>query len=161
MKLVSKVLAILSVGLLASSSAQADECKRIDTLISTTLFTAGCTSPVGFCTAGTVFSGPLAGTTRFEVLQMTPGATPYQFLYQGQLVITTRHGTLTVRDYGLVDFATQRYFELQQVVSGTGGFENATGTLTSNGSTTATGFFGTLTGTVCRGGDQDGAKRSE
>jgi hypothetical protein len=86
--------------------------------ISTSYFLAGCTSPVGLCTAGAIGSGLLAGTTRFTVLTLAPGPSPYELLYTGELVITTRSGSVTVRDYGVFNQATGQYFELQQIRPG-------------------------------------------
>ena len=160
MRLFSKALAVFSLALLASSSAQADACKQIDAPISTSYFLAGCTSPVGLCTAGTIGSGLLAGPTRFTVLTLAPGPSPYELLYTGELVITTRSGSVTVRDYGVFNQATGQYFELQQIVSGTHRFKDATGALTSSGLGSTTGFLGTLTGTVCPGGG-DGGQQAE
>jgi hypothetical protein len=160
MGLFSKALAGFSLALLASSSAQADACKQVDAPISTSYFLAGCTSPVGLCTAGTIGSGLLAGTTRFTVLTLAPGPSPYDLVYTGELVITTRSGSVTVRDYGVFNQATGQYFELQQIVSGTRRFKDATGALTSSGLGSTTGFSGTLTGTVCRGGE-DGGPQAE
>src|ERR1700737_1295049 len=164
MRLFSKALAVFSLALLASSSAQADACKQVDAPISTSYFLAGCTSPVGLCTAGTIGSGVLAGTTRFTVLTLAPGASPYELLYPGELVITTKSGSVTVRDYGVFNQATGQYFELQQVLSGTRRFEDATGTLTSSGLGSTTGFSGTITGTVCpgsaNGGQQAGGQQA-
>jgi hypothetical protein len=151
MRLLSKTLAVLSIAWLASSSAQAQECKEIDTLISTSYFLSGCTSPYGLCTAGTVAGGPLAGTTRFVVLTLGPGASPADLVYTGELVITTKHGSVTVHDSGVFNQVTGKYFELQQIISGTKKFEHATGALTSSGIGTTTGFSGRLTGEVCRG----------
>ena len=160
MELFSKALAGFSLVLLASSSAQADACKQVDAPISTSYFLAGCTSPVGLCTAGTIGSGLLAGTTRFTVLTLAPGPSPYDLLYTGELVITTRSGSVTVRDYGVFNQSTGQYFELQQIVSGTGRFKTATGWLTSSGLGSTTGFSGTLTGTVCPGRG-DGGPQAE
>jgi hypothetical protein len=154
MRLLSKTFAVLSIALLASWSAQADECKEVEAQITTSYFLAGCTSPVGLCTAGTVGSGLLAGTTRFIVLTLAPGPSAYELLYTGELVITTKSGSVTLRDYGVFNQATGQYFEMQNVVSGTRKFKNATGALTSSGLGSTTGFSGTLTGAICHGGDE-------
>jgi hypothetical protein len=155
MRLLSKTFAVLSIGLLASFGAQADECKEVEAPITTSYFLAGCTSPVGLCTAGTVGSGVLAGTTRFVVLTLAQGPSIYELIYTGELVITTKSGSVTVRDYGVFNQATGQYFEMQKVVSGTKKFKNATGALTSAGFGTTAGFSGTLTGEICRGADDE------
>jgi hypothetical protein len=76
-------------------------------------------------------------------------------LYTGELVITTRRGTVTVQDSGLFNEVTGQYFELQKVVTGTQKFSHAKGALTSQGTGSATGFSGTLTGSVCLGDDDE------
>ncbi|GAC1299861.1 MAG: hypothetical protein NVS2B9_18200 [Myxococcales bacterium] len=163
MRLVSKTFAFLSIALAASAGARAEECQDIDTLITTTYALGpGCASPVGICTVGTIASGPLAGTTRFTALTVAQGATPYQLVYTGELVIAARGGTVTLRDFGVFDAFINKYFELQQVFSGTRKYALATGALTSSGIGTATGFAGTLTGQICRGGrDRDDEQDSE
>lgn len=143
---------IAAFALLSSAGARADSCKPVDAPI-VTYYVAptSCASPFGLCTAGTIATGPLAGTTSFTVLTLAPGPTPYVMLYTGELVITTRRGTVTVKDSGVFDAAAGKYFELEQIVSGTGKFANATGVLTSQGTGDNAGFKGTLTGQVCRG----------
>ena len=144
-------VSVLAGGLLAAQSAQAGECKRVDTTIVTFFFTDGCTSPVGICTAGKVRSGPLEGTTKFQALTVAEGPTPDVLVYTGELVITTRKGTVTIRDAGVLNGTTAKFVELQQIVSGTQGLRRAKGVLTSRGVQTATGFSGTLKGFVCQG----------
>lgn len=145
--------ALIAAALLSSAAARADSCKQIDTSIATSyVFGGWCQSPVGLCTEGTVASGPLAGSTRFTVLTMTPTANPYVLLYTGELVITTRSGTVTVSDSGIYDAAAGKYFELEQVVTGTQRFSDARGALTSQGTANG-GFQGTLTGEICHAGE--------
>jgi hypothetical protein len=128
--------------------------------IVTTFFTEGCTSPVGFCTEGTIPSGPLAGTTRFSVLSLTPveSAELLLYLYGGTLVITTPDGsTLTMQDRGVLNRLDGTFFEMENTVGGTGVFEDHTGTLFGHGTSTPAGpegtppagFEGTLTGWIC------------
>jgi hypothetical protein len=143
------------LALLASAAARADECKSINSPIVTSYTLAGCKSPVGLCTDGTVAKGLLAGTTHFTVLTLAPGPGPGVLLYTGELVITTRRGTVTVQDSGLFNELTGQYFELQKVVTGTRKFSHAGGVLTSQGTGSATGFSGTLTGSVCLGEDDE------
>jgi hypothetical protein len=143
------------LALLASVAARADECKSINTPIVTSYTLKACTSPFGLCTDGTVGKGLLAGTTHFTVLTLAPGPGPGVLLYTGELVITTRRGVVTVQDSGFFNEVTGQYLELQKVVSGTRKFSRATGALTSQGTGSATGFSGTLTGTVCLGDDED------
>src|SRR2546428_4651464 len=103
----------------------------------------------GDCTAGNVTSANLKGTTWFTALSSQPSSPPGVASYAGDLVITTADGTVTLRDSGLLNSSSGRYFELQEVTSGTGAYLRATGMLVSQGTATATGFEGTLSGSFC------------
>src|SRR4051812_15039190 len=140
----------VAVAMLWATDARGDVCTPIRKTIATT-YALGpdCVSPVGVCTVGTVPSGRLAGTTRFTALTINPGPSPELLVYTGELVITTPDGTLTLRDFGLLNSTTARYFEMQQIISGTGIYAGARGVLTSQGRSTATGFQGVLSGAVC------------
>jgi hypothetical protein len=142
---------LLAAGLLPPATARADACKLVDAQIATSFYMAGCQSVYGLCTSGTVDSGPLKGTTNFEVLTIGPGPTPTSMAYTGVLTITTHSGVLYIHDRGVVDEATGRYFEIDEIVGGTGKFTNATGLLTSQGLALTTGFSGNLGGVVCKG----------
>ena len=137
----------LAIGVLASGVARADQCKPIHAMITTSV--TGCLpgeSPIGFCTAGNIDSGLLAGSTHFGVQSMTP--TPSgDILYTGVLTVTTRSGTVTIKDYGILTDGL--YSEMQQVVSGTGHFKHITGMLVSQGSLLGGTFTGRLVGTLC------------
>jgi hypothetical protein len=140
----------LTFTLLVSQAARADQCTPIRTTI-VTAYSLGpdCTSPVGVCTVGTLSSGRIAATTRFTARSVMPGLSPDLLVYTGELVLTMSDGTITIRDNGLLNSTTAYFFEVQQVISGTGAYAGATGLLTSRGVSTATGFQGVLTGTVC------------
>lgn len=146
---------VLGAGAVAASSAVADEhgCQPVDASIVTSFVAcpADFQSPVGLCTQGTIDSGPLKGTTLFRVMTLVPGSAD-TMLYTGELRVTTKHGTVTLKDAGVLDAATGRYFEVQTVVGGTGQLEHATGLLTSQGFDIGTGFVGSLTGAICHGG---------
>src|SRR5436190_114299 len=105
-------------------------------------------SPVGVCTEGKVDAGVLKGHTRFRALTIVPGSSPDELLYTGELIITTREGTLTLHDSGVLNTATGQFFEFDVVVGGTGEFKDATGTLTSQGFDIGTGFIGDLNGVI-------------
>ena len=80
----------LAVGFTASSARATDPavgvtCSPVNARIVTFYFVDGCTSVYGVCTAGTVDSGVLAGTTQFGVTSITPGDTPGVLLYTGEL----------------------------------------------------------------------------
>lgn len=149
-------ISVLAFGALAASGAMANDhgCETVRTSIVTTFIPcpAEFPSPVGICTQGTIESGPLKGSTLFRALTLVPGPSD-TMLYTGEILVTSKHGTLTLNDFGVLDAATGRFFETQVVVAGTGKFEHATGLLTSQGLETATGFDGTLDGAVCRDGN--------
>jgi len=63
-----------------------------------------CTSPVSFCSAGTIDGNyGLDGTTFFSVdgVASTPTQAPGTSSYTGIYTITTRRGTLTLRETGI------------------------------------------------------------
>ncbi len=150
MRLLPTITAATLALLLSPLAARANQCAPVLTNI-LTAYTMGpdCASPVGVCTAGTIASGTLAGTTHYTVLTVTPGPSPDLLFYTGELVITTSAGTLTLRDFGLLNSVSAHYYEVQQVVSGTGGYAGMRGTLTSQGISTPSGFQGTLSGPIC------------
>lgn len=151
MRPVPAAVPALAAALLASSGARADHaCKSVDGPIVTTFTTDQCTSPVGICTVGTVQLDHEVATTRFTALTLSPGPTPDVLLYTGLLTITTRSGTITIQDSGMLDAATGQFLEVDQVVGGTRSYKKASGLLTSQGVATGTGFSGTLTGEICR-----------
>jgi len=151
MRLLSTAVPALAIALFGSAGARADECRNIHTRIRTSVSACDVdfSSPVGMCTIGKVASGRLAGTTRFRALTVTPQS-EFVFLYTGDLEITTRSGTVLLRDFGVVDFMMQKFSELQKVRSGTGAFRRATGMLASQGSAIGGTFDGSLKGKICR-----------
>ena len=126
----------------------ASGCAFVNAPIVTTFFIDGCTSVFGICTAGTIGSGMLEGSTQFTLLTLGPGDLPDQLVYSGQLVITASGGALTINDSGALN-PDATYFEIDLIASGTGDFVNAAGTLFSSGTSTTTGFEGTIAGRIC------------
>jgi hypothetical protein len=79
-------------------------------------------------TAGVIQSGLLRGTTQFS------GAfTDAQGDYVGTLVITTKHGSLTLQDQGHLNLTTGEFTDQLTVSGGTGRFAGASGTLADHG----------------------------
>ena len=134
-----------------------DVCFRVRAKIKTSVVAEGeeCGSPFGICTAGKIFRGGLLnGTTFYVVDSVGPGAgvglNPAEVLsYAGELTITTRRGTLTTQDLGVVDYAEGVFSEFDIVTGGTGIFEGATGTLFIFGSATPESFMGKIEGKIC------------
>lgn len=91
-----------------------------------------CISPVGICTAGEL-TGGLKGTFSFtgtNLIPTTDTPTTGVLLYTGDLVLTTKDGQLFCKDAGA--FQTTGAGAVSSVcviVSGTGGFTGATGTI--------------------------------
>jgi len=144
-----------------ASTREADarqSCRKIHgTITSHITDPANCTSPVGLCTAGTITGGgPLNGATVFTTLALAPsaclpGVPPTTLSYTGVLTISTRRGTVTTTDVGLLDQANLVFTEIDTVQGGTGEFAGATGTWLISGPVidNGTGFRGDITGELC------------
>jgi hypothetical protein len=166
MRLLSTGVPTLALALFASCSAGAEQCKTVDSHLMSALFIQGCTSPVGFCTRGTVASGPLAGSFEFTALTST-ALNQAPVFYSGVVVYTTKHGTLTVTDSGMFNPMNGSFLERQDVTGGTVAFVKSVGMLTSQGTgifldiggtLTLVGFNGSVAGRVCRGRRGPGEK---
>lgn len=145
-----KTASMAAIALLAACAKPVDGCNAVQTAIVTSYSQGpGCASPVGVCTSGNIAYGDLGGTTQFTATTMGPGPSPDTVLYSGDLVITTASGTVTLLDHGLLDSTTGYYIEMQQVVSGTGAYDQHTGMLISQGTASQTGFEGQLNGSIC------------
>ncbi len=144
-------------------SARADllspECQVFSAPIVTSFFVDGCTSPFGICTAGSIDGGLLGGSTTFAVTDIQPGDSVDQLQYAGELVITTPNGVLTIHDKGVLNQSEATFFEIDQIVSGTGSFENVTGLLFSQGTSNPTGFEGIIAGHICGAGGSNISSR--
>ena len=149
------VIIILALTIGAPVAVAHEHCRPVRATLTAQLATASCDSPFGLCTTGEL-RGDLHGTTRFTVLTLAGSAglatlEPASTLsYLGRFVLTTRHGTLTISDVGLLDGAIGAFSEIWRVTGGTGDHAGATGTLWLTGTTSATGAFdGTVTGHIC------------
>lgn len=151
---------LLSAGSCISAIAMAKDCKQIHAEITSSSTTAGCTSPIGLCTAGAIDGNfGLDGTTYLTTDSFAPGPTtapkaPNVFSYSGVLQIAARHGTLTTRDTGIFDplpTGTGVFSSFDIVTGGTGRYAGASGILFIAGRTLpSTGqFVSTVTGTLC------------
>jgi hypothetical protein len=143
-------VSLAAIALLAACGGTNELCTAVHTAIVTSYSqNPGCPSPVGVCTDGNVASADFTGTTQFTAMTARAGPAPDSTFYNGDLVITTASGTVTLRDNGLLNSATGYYLEMQEVVSGTGAYQGHTGILISQGMATATGFEGVLSGSIC------------
>jgi hypothetical protein len=100
-----------------------------------------CTSPLAFCSAGTIDGNfGLDGTTFFNVdgAAATPPEAPGTSSYTGIYTITTAHGTLTLRETGISYPRTGNpeggvLASIAEVQSGTGRYATTTGILFFHG----------------------------
>lgn len=161
------VLAAGVVGAVATSrSAVAhDGCRRVHGHYQATITTQGCTSPIGLCATGTISRGGiLDSSSLFLALDAAPSSgmpateAPGNLSYSGVLTIDTHHGSLSVRDLGVIDAAHSNFTELERPISGTGMFVNATHDFFISGATVNNGggFDGEIYGELCGLGDGDG-----
>ena len=132
------------------SSADA-HCHNVVGNISVKVRATNCTSPVGLCTSGTIDSTYLHGTTSYVTAALIPAAQPGDSAYYGTLTLTTAQGTLTLQDSGVLSFGGGQFSEYANVISGTGAFAGATGTLFMGGFMPAdrSGFDGSMQGQIC------------
>jgi hypothetical protein len=146
-----------AMGIWSTGSDAHQRCHRLrgNAGIRASVFSDGCTSTVGLCTAGEFEGdGLLAGTTAFVADGLAPAAglpaveAPTTLSYSGLLTITTRRGTLTTRDTGIFDTAAGLFASRDVIVSGTGVFEGATGHLFFTGAGTSS-FESEASGEIC------------
>lgn len=113
---------------------------------------AGCTSPVGLCTAGTL-TGGIKGTFEFtatSLIQSVDTPTTGVVLYTGDIAIHTKDGDLSCKDAGA--FRTTGAGEVSSVctiIGGTDGLAGTSGVIQFVGTfTTAFGGAGDYRGTL-------------
>ena len=126
--------------LLASAPLFATECKPIHASLEESRFTAGCNPGLGACFLGVVDGNhELRGTTHFaadSAVSTSPATSPGFIIYSGPFEYRTAAGNLHMRETGVTGATgatTGAVTAYQQVVSGTGGFEGATGYLFVSG----------------------------
>lgn len=142
---------LLLFGVAASPALADPHCKKIHGSIVDAQVTEGCTSPSGFCAAGVVKANHgLNGTTYFRMdgAARGPATLPGSISTSGIFVYTTDTGTLTVRESGLAGIG-DNFPALQQVLSGTGDYEGATGHFWVLGHSEGTYFDSGLIGELC------------
>jgi hypothetical protein len=147
------LLLIVSVAspALAERDNKDGKCKKIQGTIVDVQVTEGCTSPNGFCAAGTVKGNHgLNGTTYFRMdgAVLGPATAPGTVATSGVLVYTTNRGTLTVRESGLSGLGSF-FTAFQQILAGTGEYDGATGHLWVAGTRFDSYFEADLSGVIC------------
>lgn len=147
---------ILAAGLAAPADAK--ECKAF-TGTFTAVPPAGCTSPVGICTHGTLVGG-FPSTYDFVADTLVPTGNPDEFAYTGHSTISTDKGLLFGSDTGTLTMqpdGTAPFVTTVQLVGGTGKYEGVTGQFVAPGVLNlATGeTVGSYTARICKAKDEE------
>jgi hypothetical protein len=118
-------VAIAVVLLAAARPASAGECKPVLGHFTSSPVSIGCTSPVGFCTAGRLIGG-IQGSYAFTMLTAAPADSPNPAgitFYTGRSEVSLDHGgTVVLADTGAIDlnpFGVGRMAALLSVTGGT------------------------------------------
>src|SRR5262245_31014379 len=147
--------------LLCAASAYADEdarrCRAVEADVQEVVTSENCTSPLNFCTKGTIDGNHgLEGTTFFSVEggAAVPPTSPGIRSYSGVFTITTELGQLVSRETG-VTYPRPGNPEggvlssIIEVTSGTGRYQGATGIMFFHGRSLSGTFDVKMTGTLC------------
>jgi len=133
-----------------------NNCREVHALIVDKYAPTDCPSPYRFCAAGTVEGNRgLNGTTYFVLdgVGTAPVTAPGFNVTTGLLTYTTEGGTLTVRETGVGKLTGSPsngvLTSLQEIVSGTGRYAGATGTLYNTAVDINGVFYSDITGTLC------------
>lgn len=153
-----KTASLLGLSLLcfASPPLHATECKAIHASLDESRFTTGCNPGLGACFLGVVDGNHgLRGTTHFAAdsyVPTSPATSPGFIIYSGPFEYRTATGNLHLRETGTTGATgptTGAITAYQQIVSGTGAFEGATGYLFVSG-LRASGVIATrVSGEIC------------
>jgi hypothetical protein len=97
-----------------------------------TLVTAGCLSPVGFCTGGPItgnkgFQGGTDTFTQVAPTEPIPGDPFGRQTVEGLSTYTTKKGSIIIRDVSVLDPVRNTFAGTGRIVGGTGEFAGATG----------------------------------
>jgi hypothetical protein len=155
MKRCGLILCMLATALMAVGAAQASHSNGAEDC--TNIHATGVGQDLGNgVTVATISRGGWLNGATSGAFVITGGAPPV-FTVAGTVVFTTKHGTLTLTAAGTFDVSTGAFMTSGPVSAGTGNLVGATGTLTLAGvQNLATGAFTeTVTGTICRVGDEE------
>lgn len=148
-------LAAAAVAALAlAGTAAAKQCKPVaGTFSAVAVLPPECTSPVGFCTRGTL-TGDLDAEYAFTQLT-TAFVPPATLTFTGASTITRTHGgaQLFGSDTGWIDLAAGTFETTVNITGGTKQYSGAAGQIVATGNLTPTGTEGTYTGTICKHAD--------
>ena len=100
----------------------------------------GCTSPIGFCTAGRA-SGSIKGDFVFTAHRFVPSDTPGVILYTGEIVFQTSRGEVRCQDAGAytideLESGPGAFASVCTITRGTGDWAGATGHIRTYGTFT-------------------------
>jgi hypothetical protein len=144
--------------LLGRADREAPHCRKVKAAVAVVSTSENCTSPIAFCSTGTVSAGGmLNGAFAGTVLALAPAAGLPAFVpaatvsFVANHAIETPRGTLSMVGTGVFDTARGVFAEADPITGGTGVFAGATGTLWLTGTSPDGGatFAGDVTGEVC------------
>lgn len=154
---ITSMFGLLLCAASASANEDANRCKAVQADVEEVVTTENCTSPLNFCTKGTIDGNHgLDGTTFFSVEggAATPPTSPGIRSYSGVFTITTELGELVLRETG-VTYPRPGNPEggvlssIIEVKSGTGRYEGATGIMFFHGRSLNGSYDVKLVGTLC------------
>jgi hypothetical protein len=154
---ITSMLGLLLCAASASAGEEANRCKAVHADVEEVVTTENCTSPLNFCTKGTIDGNHgLDGTTFFSVEggAAVPPTSPGIRSYSGVFTITTELGALVLRETG-VTYPRPGNPEggvlssIIEVKSGTGRYEGATGIMFFHGRALNGVYDVKLVGTLC------------
>ena len=148
------VLLFVLIVMAAPAAFAGSQCKTIVAEQNDHLTTEGCTSPIGFCAAGT-FRGNhgFRGNFFFSALSFDPIVSDAlgRLVVPGVSTYTTDDGKLTISDVSVFDTARGTFAGVGRITEGTGRFNGATGDVFTTGHVSADGlnFTTEMTAEVC------------
>jgi hypothetical protein len=117
-------VALAAILLAAARPASASECKPVLGHFTSSPVTAGCASPVPFCTAGRLIGG-IHGSYAFTMLTASPAAVPNPAgvtFYTGRSEVSLDHGgTVVLADAGAIDLNPSGSGKMAALLSVVGG----------------------------------------
>src|SRR6185295_1236393 len=133
----------LLVAIAAPVASAAAQCKTFFAVQRDRLVTEGCTSPIGFCAAGT-FNGNhgFRGNFFFSALSFDPIVSDPlgRLVVPGTSTYTTNDGILTISDVSVFDTVRGTFAGVGRITEGTGRFNGATGEVFTTGRVSADGL---------------------
>ena len=131
------------IAMTASAAFAGSDCKTIFAEQNDRLTTEGCTSPIGFCAAGT-FKGNhgFRGNFFFSALSFDPIVSDPlgRLVVPGVSTYTTDDGVLTISDVSVFDTTRGTFAGVGRITQGTGRFNGSTGNVFTTGHVSADGL---------------------